>query len=153
MEDRHHVIPEPRSTVGRSRRTGVAIAAAAALVLPAALGGCSSSSKSTSTTSTTASAAATTSASPTTTGAGPVAARIKGFAFNPSKLQVKVGETVTWTNADTVAHTVSELNGPQKFDSGHVTPGKSFSFTFTKRGQYQYICGIHNFMSGTVTVS
>src|SRR5512132_1493477 len=46
-------------------------------------------------------AAATTAATATN------AATIKDFSFQPDVLKVKVGAKVTWTNDDTVAHTVT----------------------------------------------
>ena len=49
-----------------------------------------------------ASTAATTAAATATN-----AATIKGFSFQPEVLKVKVGAKVTWTNDDTVAHTVT----------------------------------------------
>lgn len=78
---------------------------------------------------------------------------IRNFSFNPSDITVKNGTTVTWTNKDSVAHTVTEtdnLNGP---DSGTVNPGSSYSFTFSKTGTYHYHCAIHTQMLGTVTVT
>jgi plastocyanin len=32
---------------------------------------------------------------------------IKGFKFQPEKLEVEVGDTVTWTNEDIVPHIVT----------------------------------------------
>ena len=67
---------------------------------------------------------------------------IAGFAFSPQSLTVKVGTTVTWTNNDGVAHTVTSDDG-KTFDSGQLAPGKTFSFTFTKAGTYTYHCSNH----------
>ena len=40
------------------------------------------------------------------------------------------------------------------FESGSITPGKAFTYTFTKPGTYQFLCRQHflNGMSGTVVV-
>lgn len=78
------------------------------------------------------------------------AATIKGFAFSPNPLTVKVGTTVTWTNDDTVLHTVT---ADDKSFSGFVLPGKTFSHTFTTRGTFTYHCSIHPFMKGSVIVT
>jgi plastocyanin len=59
---------------------------------------------------------------------------ISNFAFSPASLMVKVGTQVTWTNKDTVTHTVTANQGA--FDSNDLSPGASFSFTFTKAGTY-----------------
>ena len=76
---------------------------------------------------------------------------IQGNAFSPDNLSIKVGDTVTWTNNDSYAHTVKAAKG--EFESGNVAGGGKFSFTFSKEGTYEYICGIHTFMKGTVTVT
>ena len=75
---------------------------------------------------------------------------IQSFAFNPSTLTVKAGTKVTWTNNDSVAHTVTSDSG--KFDSGNISPGQSFSYTFTNTGTFNYHCTIHPMMKGTVVV-
>ena len=92
-----------------------------------------------------ASTAATTTAA-TATNAG----TIKGFSFQPEVLKVKVGAKVTWTNDDTVAHTVTA--DTNSFDSGNLQPAGSFSFTFTRPGTYAYHCSIHPSMHGSVVV-
>lgn len=84
----------------------------------------------------------------------PVAANsvtIKNFAFSPARVTVKVGTTVTWTNADQDAHTVTAKSGP--FASAALSTGASYKFTFTKPGTYDYLCTIHPFMTATVVVT
>lgn len=78
------------------------------------------------------------------------AATIRGFSFQPDILKVKVGAKVTWTNDDTVAHTVTA--DTSSFASGNLQPGGSFSFTFTRPGTYAYHCSIHPSMHGSVVV-
>lgn len=79
---------------------------------------------------------------------------IKNFAYSPQAITVKVGTTVTWINSDSVAHTVTTSNGPESFNSGSLAQGKTFSFTFTKTGDYKYFCSFHPSMtSATVTVT
>jgi len=79
---------------------------------------------------------------------------IKGFAFNPNQPTVAKGATITWSNDDGTTHTVTSgvpgtISG--KFDQ-HVEPGKTFSFTFSESGTYDFFCNIHNSMRGTITV-
>lgn len=78
------------------------------------------------------------------------AVQIQDFAFTPSTLTVSAGDTVTWTNADSAAHTVSAEGGA--FDSGNLDPGQGFAFTFTAPGTYDYRCDYHASMTGTVVV-
>lgn len=75
---------------------------------------------------------------------------IMNFAFSPLTLTVKTGTKVTWTNKDTVTHTVTDDKGA--FNSGLLTPGNSFSFTFTQAGTYSYHCNIHHSMMATIVV-
>lgn len=76
--------------------------------------------------------------------------------FQPAQLQVAAGTTVTWTNQDSVPHTVTagtRDNPSGLFDSGNVDPGGTFTFTFADPGTYDYFCSIHANMDGTVTVT
>src|SRR5574342_1017792 len=65
---------------------------------------------------------------------------IKGFAYNPPSVKIKVGDTVTWTQVDNVKRTVTIVTGPENFDSGLLTAGQTYSHTFTKPGTYSYKC-------------
>lgn len=82
--------------------------------------------------------------------AGASAVRIANFAFNPPTMTVSVGQTVTWTNGDTVAHTTT--SDTNVWNSGVLQPGASFSQTFNTPGTYAYHCMIHPTMMGTITV-
>lgn len=86
----------------------------------------------------------------TTTAAG-TPLTIKGFAFSPKLLTVKVGTTVTATNQDSAPHTWT--SGPASFDSKNLDQGKSFSFTFKTPGTFTYVCTYHKQMVGTVVVT
>ncbi len=77
---------------------------------------------------------------------------IKEFKYQPETVTIKVGDTVVWTQVDEVKHTVTIVTGPESFDSGLLSAGKTFSYTFTKPGTYAYKCTPHPGMRGTVTV-
>jgi len=79
-----------------------------------------------------------------------VAVSIKDFAFG-DPLEVAVGTTVTWTNDDSVPHTVTQ-DGSGGFQSGKIDPGGTFSFTFDQAGSFAYHCEYHANMKSTVTV-
>jgi len=81
----------------------------------------------------------------------PVSVSIQNFAFSPATITVPVGTTVTWTNKDSVAHTVTSRNGT--FDSGTLHQGDTFQFTFNSPGTYDYYCTIHPSMTGRVIVT
>jgi plastocyanin len=84
------------------------------------------------------------------TPAGGTAVAIDNFAFSPATLKAKVGQKVTWTNKQSVAHTVTANAGA----FNHPMPsGATFSFTFTTAGTFTYHCTIHPSMRGTIAVS
>jgi plastocyanin len=80
-----------------------------------------------------------------------VAATIKDFAFNPATIQAKVGQTITWANQDSTAHTVTLDD--KSVDSGNVEADATYSHAFTQAGTFTYHCAIHQQMKGTITVS
>ncbi len=80
-----------------------------------------------------------------------VAVDISEFAFTPATLEVKVGDTVTWTNLDSAPHTVTSSDG--SIQSGTLDQGASFSYTFTTPGTFDYHCEFHANMAGQVVVS
>ena len=83
--------------------------------------------------------------------AAEVGVDISDFAFNPATVTIQVGDTVTWTNNDSTAHTATSADDEGLFD-GEMAPGASFSFTFTEAGTFDYICELHPEMEGTVVV-
>jgi plastocyanin len=95
-------------------------------------------------------------AAPAATSAPPAASvniDVQGFKFPPN-MDVAAGTKVTWTNKDSVAHTVTSGTRPNKdgkFD-GQLAANGTFSFTFTAAGTYQYFCTVHSSMNGTITV-
>ncbi len=82
-----------------------------------------------------------------------VKVRMKENSFDPSFIPIKAGTTVTWTNEDAIAHTVTYTGtGATRFDSKNLAKGESFSNTFYEPGRYIYACTQHSFMTGTVVV-
>ena len=75
--------------------------------------------------------------------------KIDNFTFGPQKVTVKVGDTVTWTNEDDIPHLVVSIG---HYRSQALDTGDKYSFTFTTPGTFQYFCGLHPQMQGTVVV-
>nr|BAJ19084.1 putative copper-binding protein [Streptomyces sp. SANK 62799] len=75
---------------------------------------------------------------------------IEGFRFVPQSVTVSVGDSVRWINNDNADHTTTS-DGPS-WDSGVLTPGRSFTRVFATRGTFTYHCAIHPSMTGTITV-
>jgi len=77
---------------------------------------------------------------------------IKNFMFTPMNLTVTPGATIKVTNKDSVTHTLTSTNG--KFSTGNIKPHETKSITAPKKpGRYHYICSIHQYMTGMITVS
>src|SRR5689334_12263642 len=76
---------------------------------------------------------------------------IRDFAFQPAELTVAAGTTLTWTNHDGAPHTVTFRNGMA--DSGTLSPGQTFSYTFATPGSFAYYCRIHPNMVAEVKVT
>ena len=73
---------------------------------------------------------------------------ISGFSYSPATVTVTVGDTVTWTNSDAQAHTATG----DGWNTGDLGNGDSGSITFQTAGTFDYMCGIHPAMRGTVVV-
>ena len=76
--------------------------------------------------------------------------------YIPSSVSVGVGETVTWSNDDTAAHTVTSGSAADGvdgiFDSSLFAAGTTFSHTFEEEGTFDYFCMVHPWMVGSVMV-
>jgi plastocyanin len=87
---------------------------------------------------------------------GPGSSTLTTDAFSPNPIQVSVGSTVTWTNNDSVIHTVNSGTSPTLsglFSSPIMNPQDTFEYTFTEAGEVPYFCMLHPNMVGTVSVS
>ena len=69
---------------------------------------------------------------------------------DPATVTIQVGDSVTWTNEDSVAHTATAGDG--SFDTGSIANGASDTVTFDSAGTFAYICSIHPQMTGSVVV-
>jgi plastocyanin len=76
---------------------------------------------------------------------------IKNFAFEPASLTVAPGAKITVINEDQAPHTVTAND--KSFDTGTIAGGKRAEVSApSKPGNYPYICSIHQYMVGTLTV-
>ena len=87
---------------------------------------------------------------PTYAQQAPVPISIDNFTFNPQKLTVKAGTTVTWTNKDDIPHAIATAS--KQFRSKTLDTDDAYSFTFTTPGSYEYFCSLHPHMTGTIVV-
>ena len=79
-----------------------------------------------------------------------VSVAISGFAYQPSSITINKGDTVVWTNNDSVSHNV--VSPDDLINSPTLGPGQSFSYKFISAGTYSYLCTFHGSMNGTVIV-
>jgi len=76
--------------------------------------------------------------------------RIEGMKFVPERLEAAQGDTVRWTNADFVPHSVTAAEAG--VESGDLAQGKSWRFVARKKGEMNYICRLHPVMKGLLVV-
>jgi plastocyanin len=80
--------------------------------------------------------------------------RIDDFAFDPADVQVAVGQSVTWVfGSDPEQHTVTPVEDGAFEDSGQLFTGDTYVVRFETPGTFPYLCTLHPFMTGTVTVT
>lgn len=97
--------------------------------------------------------------------ASPVVVQMNDYDFAPAQLTVAAGSTVRFENNSKNPHMATDVpadalgkpvSGPQGFNTGIVFPGKSKEITFTKAGNYAYVCPLHDagmmHMVGTLVV-
>ncbi|MEY2422799.1 MAG: hypothetical protein QOI95_2866 [Acidimicrobiaceae bacterium] len=88
--------------------------------------------------------------------------QIQNFSFNPSSVTINEGDTVTWTNKDSVGHTVTAddgsfdtsptCNNTSPEDETCLKPNEPITLTFDTAGTVAYHCKVHSTMHGTVVV-
>jgi plastocyanin len=85
-------------------------------------------------------------------GSGGGATRVAAadFRFDPPRIEVAQGATVTWTNRGSAEH---NIKGPGFGTTQVLEPGQTYSHRFGARGTYPYLCTLHPAqMKGTVVV-
>ncbi|MFF2520977.1 cupredoxin domain-containing protein [Streptomyces liangshanensis] len=134
------------------------LALAVAFLCLTAVAGCSdsdnnsSSSDSSSAPATSAPASSSPPASASPSGNAKTKITINNFKFMPDTITVAPGTKITVTNNDSTTHTLTAITD-KAWNTGDIAPGKSATFTApTKPGAYKYMCTIHPFMKGTLTV-
>ena len=90
-------------------------------------------------------------------GGGGAQVSLKDIQFHPKDLTVKKGETITFTNDESIPHDVHKQSGPgSDFASGPdggMQQGDTFELKLDTPGKYEYVCHVHApGMAGTITV-
>lgn len=82
-----------------------------------------------------------------------VVVEIRDYKYLPARLRIKAGTTVRWINAEKrTTHTV-RFGGPDGVESERLFPGEHFERRFDKPGAYDYTCGPHPEMTGSIDVT
>lgn len=77
---------------------------------------------------------------------------ISGYKYQPAVLEIKRGDTVVWINREKrVSHSV--LFSGSGEESERFFPDEKWSRVFDEAGRFEYRCGPHPEMMGTVTVT
>ncbi|MGN6559438.1 MAG: PQQ-dependent sugar dehydrogenase [Candidatus Nitrosocosmicus sp.] len=80
-------------------------------------------------------------------------------SYDPNPINIKVGDTITWINADVIAHTVTSGKDYDPITSGKIFNSKSiisngvYRLKFTIPGVFDYFCLFHPNMKGEIVVS
>jgi plastocyanin len=77
--------------------------------------------------------------------------KIRNFKFEPETVAIAVGQTIQFINIDEEPHTATSTDGT--FDSKALDTDQTWNYTVNKVGTYPYLCSIHPFMKGTLTVT
>jgi len=104
--------------------------------------------------STAACGSSSTPSSPSTTSADVTATIVGNLgvqSFAPNPISMRVGQTVSWKNTDTITHDVTQ--DASVFATGSLAAGvTSAPIMMNTAGTFTYHCSIHPGMIGTVTV-
>jgi plastocyanin len=90
-------------------------------------------------------------------GGGGAQVSMQNIQFDPKDITVKPGETITFTNDESVPHDVHKQSGPggdfASGPDGGMQQGDTFDLKLDKPGKYEYVCHVHApGMAGTITV-
>jgi plastocyanin len=77
---------------------------------------------------------------------------MKDVAFSPRDAKVKIGDAITWVNADRIPHDVTATSGAT-FKSGTFGQGETYVFRPSRPGTIAYVCTLHQGMNATLTVT
>jgi alcohol dehydrogenase (cytochrome c) len=73
------------------------------------------------------------------------------YSYAPSRVRIKTGTTVTFTNVGDLPHDAAALKQGE-WGTGALAKGESKAITFTKPGIHYYICTPHPWMYGQIIV-
>ena len=75
---------------------------------------------------------------------------IEGMKFSPERIEVALGDTITWVNKDILPHSVTAPAA--RLESGDLASSQSWKFIARTKGEIDYICRQHPVMRGVIVV-
>lgn len=79
---------------------------------------------------------------------GTVHVTIDKLVFSPAEIEVRVGETIEWTNKDRIAHTATVKGGWEVM----IPPGKVATKVAEAGDTVDYYCRFHPNMKGKIKI-
>jgi plastocyanin len=73
---------------------------------------------------------------------------ISNSTFQPATITVNAGDTIVWTNRDSLPHSIKG----QSFSSSPLPPNGTYQLTLAKPGTFDYNCSLHPNMKGQIIV-
>lgn len=73
---------------------------------------------------------------------------ISNSTFQPATITVNAGDTLIWTNRDSLPHSIKG----ESFSSSPLPPNGTYQLTLTKAGTFNYNCSLHPDMKGQIIV-
>ena len=75
---------------------------------------------------------------------------ITGFAFVPSHIDARAGDSIEFTNRDFAAHTAAADS--KQWSTGELKNGASRRIVMERSGTFAYHCELHPHMKGDIVV-
>ena len=76
---------------------------------------------------------------------------MEGMAFSPAEITIARGDSVTFSNNDSVTHTATFRSAGM--DTGRLSPGQTATLSFANAGTFDYFCAVHPSMRARVIVT
>ena len=78
---------------------------------------------------------------------------IQNYTFSPTVITIEKGTSVIWTNLDITSHSIIGDSTAANIQSGALSEGGTFSYSFDEPGEYIYHCGEHSNTFGKIIVT
>lgn len=73
---------------------------------------------------------------------------IRSFQFAPESIQVRLGDTIQWTNTDLALHTATEFG----WDTGSLAQIQAVTITVTEDMETSFFCVFHPHMEWKIEI-